>query len=64
MIEQPLQMRSLPSWLGQGTEQHMTNTKKKKSAKFVYKVKTTHNQAHCKTLLQKQKSIWLKGLRG
>lgn len=33
MIEQPLQMRSLPSWLGQGTEQHMTNTKKKKISK-------------------------------
>lgn len=47
MIEQPLQMRSLPSWLGQGTEQHdKYKEKKKKSAKFVYKVKTTHNQAH------------------
>lgn len=33
MIEQPLQMRSLPSWLGQGTEQHDKYKEKKKISK-------------------------------
>lgn len=54
MIEQPSQTRSLPSWLGQGTEQHMANTKKE-LANLEYKVNMTHNQAQWQNITVKVK---------
>lgn len=39
MIEQPLQMRFLPSWLGQGTEQHDKYKEKKNQQSLCTKSK-------------------------